>query len=43
MDFPKERMEIQVLDDSDDETSEIIENLVNSYKKIGFNIAVFIG
>jgi len=41
MDFPKERMEIQVLDDSDDETSEIIENLVNSYKKIGFNIANF--
>ena len=41
MDFPKERMEIQVLDDSDDETSEIIENLVNSYKEIGFNIASF--
>jgi cellulose synthase/poly-beta-1,6-N-acetylglucosamine synthase-like glycosyltransferase len=41
MDFPKERMEIQVLDDSDDETSEIIETLVDSYKKIGFNIASF--
>jgi cellulose synthase/poly-beta-1,6-N-acetylglucosamine synthase-like glycosyltransferase len=41
MDFPKERMEIQVLDDSDDETSDIIETLVDGYKKIGFNIAVF--
>ncbi len=41
MDFPKERMEIQVLDDSDDETSEIIKNLVDGYKKIGFNIASF--
>ncbi|TLX87679.1 MAG: glycosyltransferase [Thaumarchaeota archaeon] len=41
MDFPKERMEVQVLDDSDDETSDIIETLVDGYKKIGFNIAVF--
>jgi cellulose synthase/poly-beta-1,6-N-acetylglucosamine synthase-like glycosyltransferase len=41
MDFPKERMEIQVLDDSDDETSNIIETLVDKYKKIGFKIAVF--
>jgi cellulose synthase/poly-beta-1,6-N-acetylglucosamine synthase-like glycosyltransferase len=40
MDFPKERMEIQVLDDSDDETSSIIEALVDKYKKVGFNIAV---
>jgi cellulose synthase/poly-beta-1,6-N-acetylglucosamine synthase-like glycosyltransferase len=41
MDFPKERMEIQVLDDSDDETSDIIETIVDNYKKIGFKIAVF--
>ncbi len=41
MDFPKERMEIQVLDDSDDETSDIIETLVDGYKKIGFDISVF--
>jgi cellulose synthase/poly-beta-1,6-N-acetylglucosamine synthase-like glycosyltransferase len=41
MDFPKERMEIQVLDDSDDETTDIIETLVDKYKNVGFNIAVF--
>jgi cellulose synthase/poly-beta-1,6-N-acetylglucosamine synthase-like glycosyltransferase len=40
MDFPRERMEIQILDDSDDETSDIIETLVDNYKKVGFNIAV---
>lgn len=41
MDFPKERMDIQVLDDSDDETSSIIEALVEKYKKDGFNISAF--
>jgi cellulose synthase/poly-beta-1,6-N-acetylglucosamine synthase-like glycosyltransferase len=41
MDFPKERMEIQVLDDSDDETCDIIQTLVDKYKEVGFNIAVF--
>ena len=41
MDFPKERMDIQVLDDSDDETSSIIEDLVEKYKKDGFNISAF--
>ena len=41
MDFPKERMEIQVLDDSDDETSSIIKDLVEKYKKDGFNISAF--
>lgn len=39
MDFPKERMEIQVLDDSDDETSGIIQVLVGKYKEDGFNIS----
>lgn len=38
MDFPKDRMEIQVLDDSDDETADIVETLVAEYKKLGFNI-----
>jgi cellulose synthase/poly-beta-1,6-N-acetylglucosamine synthase-like glycosyltransferase len=41
MDFPKERMDIQVLDDSDDETSSIIEALVEKYRKDGFNISAF--
>ncbi|HXV89390.1 MAG TPA: cellulose synthase family protein [Nitrososphaeraceae archaeon] len=41
MDFPKERMDIQVLDDSDDETTSIIEALVEKYKKEGFNISAF--
>lgn len=41
MEFPKERMEIQVLDDSDDETSDIIETLVDKYNKVGFSITVF--
>jgi cellulose synthase/poly-beta-1,6-N-acetylglucosamine synthase-like glycosyltransferase len=41
LDFPKERMEIQVLDDSDDETSDIIETLVDKYNKVGFSITVF--
>ena len=41
MDFPKGRMEIQVLDDSDDETTSIIETLVDKHEKLGINIAVF--
>lgn len=41
MDFPKGRMEVQVLDDSDDETTSIIETLVDKHKKLGFNIAIF--
>jgi len=41
MDFPKDRMEIQVLDDSDDETADIVETLVADYKKLGFNITAY--
>jgi cellulose synthase/poly-beta-1,6-N-acetylglucosamine synthase-like glycosyltransferase len=41
MDFPKERMEIQVLDDSDDETTGIIKALVDKYNKDGFNISAY--
>ncbi|MDE1861945.1 MAG: glycosyltransferase [Thaumarchaeota archaeon] len=37
-DYPKEKMCIQVLDDSDDDTYEILEGLVNDYKKKGFDI-----
>lgn len=39
MDYPKEKMCIQVLDDSDDDTYEILEDLVNDYKKKGFDIS----
>src|SRR3989304_8841066 len=41
MDYPKERMEIQVLDDSDDETCGIIEAIVDKYEKDGFTISAF--
>ena len=37
-DYPKEKMKIMVLDDSDDDTVEILENLVNDYKSQGFLI-----
>ncbi|MCC7431076.1 glycosyltransferase family 2 protein, partial [bacterium] len=38
IDYPKNLLEIQVLDDSTDETSEIAEKLVSKFKKEGFNI-----
>lgn len=38
MDYPKEKTKIMVLDDSDDETVAILENLVNHHKKNGFDI-----
>lgn len=41
MDFPKERMEIQILDDSDDETTGIIEELIDKHKNDGYNISAF--
>ena len=36
--WPKSKLEIQVLDDSTDETKEKAESLVQSYKREGFNI-----
>lgn len=39
MDYPKEKMCIQVLDDSDDDTYDILENLVIDYQKKGFDIS----
>jgi cellulose synthase/poly-beta-1,6-N-acetylglucosamine synthase-like glycosyltransferase len=36
--YPKEKLEIQVLDDSTDETVEVIAALVEKYKKLGFTI-----
>ncbi len=37
-DYPKDRFEIHVLDDSTDETQELVRNKVNYYKAQGFNI-----
>jgi cellulose synthase/poly-beta-1,6-N-acetylglucosamine synthase-like glycosyltransferase len=39
MDYPKEKMNIQVLDDSDDDTCDILEDLVVDYQKKGFDIS----
>lgn len=38
IDYPREKLEIQVLDDSTDETKEIIAGLVTRYRADGFNI-----
>ncbi len=38
MDYPKEKLTIMVLDDSDDETVELLEDLVNQHKKNGYDI-----
>lgn len=38
IDYPKELHEIQVLDDSQDETGHIITDLVHRYRVMGFNI-----
>ncbi len=39
MDYPKEKMCIHILDDSDDDTFDILENLVVDYQKKGFDIS----
>lgn len=38
IDYPKNKMEIQVLDDSTDETVDITRKIVEEKKKLGFNI-----
>ena len=38
MDYPKEKLQIQVLDDSDDDTSDKLDELVQKYSKQGFDI-----
>jgi cellulose synthase/poly-beta-1,6-N-acetylglucosamine synthase-like glycosyltransferase len=40
LDYPKQKLEIQILDDSTDETKEICERLVSKYKLEDFNIDV---
>lgn len=38
IDYPKSKMEIQVLDDSTDETTEIVARVIEEKKKMGFDI-----
>jgi len=38
LDYPKDKMRIMVLDDSDDDTVELLENAVDDYKNQGFQI-----
>jgi cellulose synthase/poly-beta-1,6-N-acetylglucosamine synthase-like glycosyltransferase len=38
MDYPKDRLHIQVLDDSDDDTVDLIKSIVNDYRFKGFDI-----
>lgn len=37
-DYPKEKFEIQILDDSNDETVEIVAHKVKQYQSLGYNI-----
>jgi cellulose synthase/poly-beta-1,6-N-acetylglucosamine synthase-like glycosyltransferase len=38
MDYPKDRLQIQVLDDSDDDTIDLIRSIVDEYRFKGFDI-----
>jgi len=38
LDYPKDKMRIMVCDDSDDDTVELLQNVVDDYKKQGFQI-----
>ena len=38
MDYPKDKLEIQILDDSTDETTGIIDKHIRQYKEAGFDI-----
>ena len=40
MEYPKEKIEIQVLDDSDDETSELVQLVVQRYRHEGYDINI---
>lgn len=41
IDYPKDKLEIQVLDDSTDETKDILKELVEKYQEKGINIKYF--
>jgi cellulose synthase/poly-beta-1,6-N-acetylglucosamine synthase-like glycosyltransferase len=38
MDYPKDKMKIMVLDDSDDDTTNLLYDQINNYKKSGYDI-----
>ena len=38
IDYPRDRFEVQVLDDSTDETARVAEQVVEKYKQLGFDI-----
>jgi len=38
VDYPKDRLEVQILDDSTDDTSDIIRGTVQAYRKQGFQV-----
>ena len=38
MDYPKDRLQVQVLDDSDDDTEDLIRSIVDEYRFRGFDI-----
>lgn len=40
LDYPKDRYEIQILDDSTDETTFILSSLVEKYTSLGYNISL---
>ncbi|HYA84711.1 MAG TPA: glycosyltransferase [Candidatus Bathyarchaeia archaeon] len=41
LDYPKDRLEIQVLDDSEDDTFELVQSVVGEHRLLGFNIHHF--
>lgn len=41
IDYPKEKLEIQILDDSNDETLDLVQKKVEQLKTLGFNISQF--
>jgi cellulose synthase/poly-beta-1,6-N-acetylglucosamine synthase-like glycosyltransferase len=38
MDYPKDKLQVQVLDDSDDDTVDLIRSIVDEYRFKGFDI-----
>ena len=38
LDYPKDKIFIMILDDSDDDTADLLKHVVAKYKKLGFNI-----
>lgn len=38
IDYPREKMEVQILDDSTDETTDVVRSLTAKYREVGFDI-----